>query len=237
MRHGGKLTLAILLCSSTLAFGASRLEDLANRLARTADSLASESYRGFADRDRGNRADVEALYFVEQFSAGATLFRQMVADRRPGSELREAADILSSQIRNSSRFGFGRRAWDEMDGILGDIGRELNLGSPRREEFNPADRVVGRMHWRGTVDDVVQLYIQGSDASFRTIRGGPARNVTFNFTAPLPRRPANVEVRKLRGRGAVEVIQQPSRDNNFTAVVEIRDSQGGAEEYEFELIW
>lgn len=237
MRHVGKLTLAILLCSSTLSIGASRLEDLAYRLARTAEGLASDSYRGFAGRDRGNRADVEALYLVQQFSAGAALFRRMVADGRPDSELRDAADILSSQVRNSSRFGFARGTWEEMDRILEDIGRELNSGKSRRDESNPADRVVGRIHWRGTVDEQVQLYIQGTGASPRAVRGGPVRNANFNFTAPLPRRPVNVELRKLKGRGSVEVIQQPSRDNDFTAVVEIRDPQGGADEYEFELIW
>jgi len=237
MRHAGKLTLAILLFTSTLSIGASRLEDLANRLARTAEGLASDSYRGFADRDRGNRADVEAIFLVQQFNAGAALFQRMVADGRPDSELRDAADILSSQIRSSGRFGFGRRTWEDMDRIMADIGRELGSGRSRRDESNADDRVVGRMHWRGSVDELVQIYVQGTDASPRTIRGGAARNVALNFTAPLPRRPVNVQVRKLRGRGSVEVIQQPSRENDFTAVVEIRDSQGGAEEYEFELIW
>lgn len=237
MRYLGKLMLGFLLCSSTLSMGASRLEDLADRLARAAEGLASDSYRGFADRDRGNRADVEALYLVQQFSAGAALFRRMVADGRPDSELRDAADILSSQIRSSDRFSFGRGSWQEMERILGDIGRELNSGRSRRDDYNPGDRVVERMHWRGTVDEVVQIYVQGSGASPRSVKGAPVRNVTFNFTAPLPRRPANVEVRKLKGRGSVNVIQQPARDNDFTAVVEIRDTKGGAEQYEFELIW
>ena len=237
MRYWGKLMLAFLLFSSTLSIGASRLEDLANRLARAAEGLASDSYRGFADRDRGNRADVEALYLVEQFSAGAALFRRMVADGRPDSELRDAADILSSQIRSSDRFGFGRSVWQEMNRILGDIGRELNSGRSRRDESNAVDRVAGRMQWRGTVDELVQLHVQGSDVSPRAVRGAPVRNATFNFTASLPRRPVNVQVRKLKGRGSVAVIQQPSRDNDFTAVVEIRDTQGGAEEYQFELIW
>jgi hypothetical protein len=237
MRHLGKLVLGFLLSSSTLSMGTSRLEDLADRLARAAEGLASESYRGFAERDRGNRADVEALYFVQQFSAGAALFRRMVSDGRPDAELRDAADVLSSQIRSSDRFSFGRRSWQEMEGILNDIGRELNSGASRRNDYDPGDRVVGRMHWQGTVDEVVQIFVQGGDASPRAVKGTAVRNVTFNLTAPLPRRPVKVEVRKLKGRGSVDVIQQPARDNDFTAVVEIRDTKGGAEQYEFELIW
>jgi len=31
--------------------------------------------------------------------------------------------------------------------------------------------------------------------------------------------------------------QQPSRDNEFTAVLQIRDPSGGAKDYEIEVTW
>jgi hypothetical protein len=40
-----------------------------------------------------------------------------------------------------------------------------------------------------------------------------------------------------RGRGEVFIEQQPSRENDFTTVVRIKDARGGASEYEFELQW
>jgi uncharacterized membrane protein len=46
-----------------------------------------------------------------------------------------------------------------------------------------------------------------------------------------------VELKKLKGRGTVEVIQQPARSNDFTAVIQILDPKGGADEYEFEIVW
>jgi hypothetical protein len=39
------------------------------------------------------------------------------------------------------------------------------------------------------------------------------------------------------GRGSVELVQQPSTSNSFTAVVTIRDDEPGADFYEFELTW
>jgi len=46
-----------------------------------------------------------------------------------------------------------------------------------------------------------------------------------------------VSVNKLSGRGTVRVLQQPSRANDFTAVIEIYDTGGGAQEYRLEIVW
>jgi hypothetical protein len=42
---------------------------------------------------------------------------------------------------------------------------------------------------------------------------------------------------KKAGRGEIRVIQQPSRDNNFTAIVQILDDASGAREYQVEITW
>jgi hypothetical protein len=47
----------------------------------------------------------------------------------------------------------------------------------------------------------------------------------------------SVSVVKRRGRGEIFVEQQPSRENDYTAVVRVRDSRGGASDYEFDLTW
>ena len=53
----------------------------------------------------------------------------------------------------------------------------------------------------------------------------------------MPRRRVNVNVEKLRGRGTVEVVEQPSSRNNFTAIVRLRDNKGGTDDYEIEVYW
>jgi len=51
--------------------------------------------------------------------------------------------------------------------------------------------------------------------------------------SPLPRRDGTVRVEKLSGRGTIDVVQQPSRSNNYTAIVEVKDADGGPDMYRF----
>jgi len=91
--------------------------------------------------------------------------------------------------------------------------------------------------WSGRVDDVVRLEIQGRNVRAYTISGQALQNDRFYFYESLPRRNVNVSVNRRDGRGDVRVIQQPGRNNNYTAVVEIRDTRGGADNYLLEINW
>jgi hypothetical protein len=93
------------------------------------------------------------------------------------------------------------------------------------------------MTWRGTVDDDVRIKVRGGTAEVETIGGTPYYDAVTNFTNSLPPRRVSVSVVKRRGRGEVFVEQQPSRENDYTVVVRVRDSRGGASEYEFDLSW
>lgn len=95
----------------------------------------------------------------------------------------------------------------------------------------------GQMNWQGNVDDVVQITIRGRVATARAISGRSPTSVLANFQDDLPRRAVNVTVRKIEGRSDVRVIQQPSRQNGFAAVIEIRDTRGGSDRYSFEASW
>jgi hypothetical protein len=234
--------LCLLLSLSAPALAQSyRLNSLSEQLATQASDLAERSYTDYSNSTFSNRTDVEALYLAQQFSASANVFRRMVRDSRRTSELRDAAQIMSELVRRAGG-NFSRRSqWNDVQRTLEDILRELNgLGSPgggggggRGDD----GRTTGRVRWRGTVDDDVHLVIRDNQVEVRTIGGSPYDNATFNFTSPLPRRRVNVSAVRLRGRGDVRVIQQPSRDNDFTAVVQIRDPSGGAREYEIEVSW
>src|SRR5262245_55772286 len=231
------IVLAILI-ATTGSVTAADLQRIADNLAREARDFAEQSYSGFERRDRGNRADVEALYLVEQVSAGAALLRRMVADRRPESELRDALSLLQDQARASDRFGFGRREWSELRRTMDDLGRELRYrGDDPRGEPDQPGRVTGRMRWRGTVDDEIHVVVSGGSATMRLISGNPTPNPVVTFVSPLPNRPVTVRLNSVKGRGSIEILQQPSRTNGYSAVIQIRDPKGGASEHEFELVW
>ncbi len=92
--------------------------------------------------------------------------------------------------------------------------------------------------WRGRVDREIQIVMQGRDlnthmASWqdRLLRD---RQRVFSV---LPRQDGWVSVRREDGRGDVDVVQQPNRRNDYTAVIRIRDPRGGADDYRITAFW
>ncbi|HEX8843268.1 MAG TPA: hypothetical protein VF791_01290 [Pyrinomonadaceae bacterium] len=236
------LGLSLLLLSTHAASAQSyRLSSLAEQLATQSSDLAERSYSDYSNNSFSNRSDIEALYLAQQFSASASVFQRMVRDGRRESELRDAAGILSDLARRATGSYSQQSRWNDVRRTLDDISRELNVigggGGVGGGRPNNDGRVTGRLRWRGTVDDEINLIIRDDTVEVRTIGGSEYNNANYNFTSALPRRRVNVNAVKLNGRGDVRVIQQPSRDNNFTAVVQIKDSKGGARDYEIEVTW
>jgi hypothetical protein len=225
------LFLGIMLEMPAAAASLSRLaEDLVDR----ADSLAEEAYRGFKRRDKGNRADVEALYVTLQFRAGAGLFLRMVKDRRPESELRDSVEILRSDLGRMNRYSFGRRERDQMDRIVEEMARGLRV---RRSPGRGGLEEIGRMRWSGRVDSEVRVVVQGSRVSVRATSGDRVKDEKYTFDSPLPKADVIARLQQREGRGTVELIEQPSRRNDYSAVIRIIDRRGGSDRYEFELTW
>jgi hypothetical protein len=229
------LLMAPLASRQTFAFA---LRDTARELSDVARHLADIAYDGFARRDRGNRADVEALYVVMQFRASADLFLRMVDDNRPTSELRDSVSVLRSELARMDRYAFGREERRHLHDLVQNADAELG-GRPggRTGGYYGNYETSGRMHWSGRVDDEVVIMIQGTRASVRTLTGDRVRDEDFSFDSPLPRREVRMHLRKLEGRGSVDLIEEPSRRNDYSAVVRIRDKKAGADNYEFELTW
>ena len=231
-----------LLVLSAQVTQAQNLEDLVQRLVRQTDTLAQRSYDSFGSRRNPSRYDIEALYQSRSLNASAELFQRMVRDRRSDSELRDAFSVLQDVFRNSGRYAFDRRYWSDIQRTSDDLARELNVREwdpgDGRPPWNDSDgRTSGRLRWRGKVDGETQLLVRRSEVESRALSGLPASGITFNFTSPLPRRAVDVRLEKKHGRENIEIVQQPSRNNDFTAVVQIRDKKGGSDDYEFELIW
>ena len=96
----------------------------------------------------------------------------------------------------------------------------------------------GKVFWRGMVDDRLHIVIRSDRIEHRTVGGTAQTDGIFAFTTPLPDQPVTVGVLRKAGRSKkISVIQQPTAQNDFTAIVEIHDEGGGAKEYQIEIFW
>lgn len=236
------VTAVLLLASPAFSqFGQSnRLTDLASQLSRDADNFADSSYTGFTNNSRALRNDTQAVMLAYQFAGASRIFYRMVVDRRRNQDLRDAFDILQNLARSVQGNNVQRNTWYNIQRSLQDISRELNDSSSGGGGGNqyPGDSGRGgRMTWRGRVDDDVRIRIRGGSAEIETIGGTEYGDSQPNFFNSLPNRRVTVRLTAKRGRGDIFIEQQPSRENDFTAIVRIKDPRGGASEYEFELQW
>lgn len=244
MIHKLFLVLVVgLFCTHTAfaQFGQSRqLNDEAQRLASEANAMADASYSDYTRGFRSSRNDIQSVMLAYQFNSAAQLFNRMVNDRRRNAELRDAFQLLQALSSSANRGNLDQSRWSNIQQLMSEISRELNVGSGNNpgypdQGFPPSGS--GRMTWRGTVDDDVRILVRGGTAQVETIGGSPYYDAVTNFTASLPFRRINVALQKRRGRGQIFVEQQPTRQNNFTAVIRIKDPRGGASDYEFDLSW
>jgi len=94
------------------------------------------------------------------------------------------------------------------------------------------------LRWSGDVDDALEIRIQGDRIEYRTLSGRTVRNVRADLTrGGLPRRDVQVVVTDSYGRGSVNVVQQPSSYNGYTAVIRVTDRQSGYGDYRFDVSW
>jgi hypothetical protein len=238
------LVVVAILVSASPAFtqfgqGYNRLNEFATRLSREADEFAQQNYNNYVNGTRNLRRDIEAAMASQQFAGAARLFQRMVQDRRQRADLRDAFELLRTAATSVDRYNTERTNWNNLQRTMSDIARELNSegGGGGGQYPDTGGSRSGRMTWRGRVDDDVRIRIRGGTADVETIGGTPYDDGQPNFTNSLPYRRVTVRLTNKRGRGEVFIEQQPSRENDFTAVVRIRDTRGGAGEYEFELAW
>ena len=143
-------------------------------------------------------------------------------------------DVDNDGNRNRGRSdnagrGRGNGGWD--DGW--DDGRNTGRGNGRNTNRNSS-----LISWRGDVDDVVDIRIQGRRVEYRTRSGQPVRNADYDLSGQgLPRRRVTIEPDVANGRGDVTVIQQPSASNGYTAIIRVEDQRRGYGRYDFDLRW
>jgi hypothetical protein len=241
-----KLFLSTLVALSVFAISIQaqsyRLQTLSDQLQRNTSDLAERTYNDFTRSSNNSRSDVDTLLIAQQLNASADIFKRMVQDRRPNSELRDITNALSDLARRAPYSSSNNYYWRDTQKTIDDISREVGSGGGwnggnNNGNNNDRDKVIGNLNWKGTVDDEVQLVIRGNSVEIKTISGQTYSNANYNFTSPLPNRKVNVEVDKKKGRGKVRILQQPNRDNDFTTVIQIQDKDGGAKDYELEIYW
>ena len=237
------VVVAILLLASPAfsQFGQSnRLTDMADRLSSEAREFADSNYSNYVNSQRNLRRDIEVVVISQQFAASAQIFYRMVVDRRQTQDLRDAFQLVQDAGRAVERFNLPRSNWYNLQRLMSDLSRELNNnpggGGGGGGQYPDTGR-SGRMTWKGRVDDDVRIRIRGGSADVETIGGTPYYDGQPNFSNSLPNRRVTVRLTQKRGRGDIFIEQQPSRENDFTAVIRIKDSKGGASEYECELQW
>ncbi len=96
---------------------------------------------------------------------------------------------------------------------------------------------AGRVTWRGRVDASTLIRISGDFVESIDEWQTGLTNVSYDLAGYLAARPGSVRVSKREGRGTVSVLQQPSADNDFTAVIRVFDEGSGADNYQLDIVW
>lgn len=96
----------------------------------------------------------------------------------------------------------------------------------------------GQCDIRLEVDNEVEVAVRRDMVVIRTISGNEPRDVGSECNAPLPDRDLrgfNFQV--VDSRNEIRLLEDPSRRNDFAAIIRIRDGAGGYGRYHFRLSW
>jgi hypothetical protein len=91
--------------------------------------------------------------------------------------------------------------------------------------------------WQGRVDKEIRIQMNSGRASVQQVGNNERTNNRVRAVMPVPREDGIVTVQQIEGRGKVDVVQQPTRDNGYTAIVRLRDPDSGAATYRIAAYW
>ena len=96
----------------------------------------------------------------------------------------------------------------------------------------------GQCEIRVWVDNRAEIRMRGDSIFVHTIDGSKSRDEGSECSQPLPYNSVrDFQIRQTTGRNRVALTQEPSRMNNYTALMSIADLQGGGDNYAFEVSW
>lgn len=181
------------------------------------------------------RGDVEVIEQPSLFNGYTTRIR--VRDQQRG------ADRYRLVVTWEGARGFDprdRRDDDRRDDGRRDDDRRGNggFGGDRRDGGLNGRRDAGALRLSAAVDDVAEIRIRGRRVDVVSRSGRPVYNLHFDIRgAGLPQYAVPLDLRRFAGRGNVFIAQYPREWNNWTAVIRIDDSRGGADGYDLDLRW
>jgi hypothetical protein len=111
-------------------------------------------------------------------------------------------------------------------------------GYPNRDRGGYNNNGYQIMHWSGNVDGELEIRLQNGRVDYRNLSGAQPTNIRLDRgNMSMPQNGSQVAISQASGRGSVTVVQQPSSWNGYTAVIRVRDPQGGYGYYDFDLVW
>jgi hypothetical protein len=114
---------------------------------------------------------------------------------------------------------------------------EIQLRARQLPGWDPRAR-DGRCEIRVWVDNRAEVRMRGDGIFVKTVEGARGHDEGSECSQPLPyNNVRNFQVRQTAGRSQVSLAQEPSRMNNYTAMIAIEDRQGGGDNYAFEVTW
>ena len=147
-------------------------------------------------------------------------------DRYGRDDRRDRDDRYGHRNRGNGRWDNDR--WDD---------RRSNdpRYDPRERNGRYAAREVYR--WQGFVDKEIQIQLRGGHAYIRPMGSGELRSGRGQVLGALPHQEGTLRIERLEGRGRVDVIEQPSSRNGYTATLRVRDPRGGSSPYRIIAYW
>ena len=88
------------------------------------------------------------------------------------------------------------------------------------------------------VDGVTEVRIRGDRIIHTNLQARLGRNAGTEMTQPLPSADLkSIVAVKKDGRGEFVMLQKPSAENDYQAILRIYDQKGGEDEYHIEIQW
>jgi hypothetical protein len=94
-----------------------------------------------------------------------------------------------------------------------------------------------QLTWQGYVSGSATLYIQGDRVDVQGRDTGSVDQPAVNMIEPLPAARQSVQLDVRRGRGRVQVVEQPTPRNEFSAIVRIDPVGTRHELYVIDFFW
>ena len=237
-------------------FASNRLEVIARELSDSADR-ALNSYQ-----ERRDTRGVNLSRSLSNFANSARIYSDSVvnSNSRDGG-LRGARNLIMQAERidrSMARLPGNSQLRSEWMAVQNEVARlssalNLSYSSNARLAARDADPYYdsspyynsspysntgsGYFRWQGQVDGSDHIILQGSRVSIRHLQAQRIVNPSYDLRTSLPRYPVVVNLRQLRGRGDVQIVDQPTARNNYAVTILVEDRSGGSDFYEFELTW